>query len=522
MISAMAALKLVVLSALLALTLPAPARAHAAAPDGAFLSFAGSFYRVIGGAALRVGSCAPLGGCTDASFENPANYPTVPRNGTFIRVPDGSRPGLIARVAGGHPFWQTACAEVAGGCADPIALDSAGYEAYEAAHPTVADGAFVRRPDGLIARAAGGALLGLGSCAPVAGCPETVNVDTPSFQAYGEAHPTVADGTFIRRPDGLIARAVGGALLGLGSCARLADCAGWVQLDDAGFAAYTSVHPVVANGAFVRVLTASDDFFARAAGGRLLVLTDCSVLAGCPKAVDIDLASSNAYQNAHPLVADGTILRGLPSGHLYRIDRSVRTTTASTDGAVEVNDATLAQFVDGDRVTPPVVLSADADGDGVTPPLDCNDARADVRPGVSDVPGDGVDQDCSGTDATYPKLDLLVGAFFNTRGRRTDLTSFYVRSVPAGTKLTLRCSGKGCPFKSTSVTVKAASARFSLLPRMRRAKLRSGARLELQLTHAGMIGKVIRWTIRTSKAPRRSNLCLAPGAEQPTSCSRTQ
>ncbi|MBM4346001.1 MAG: sulfatase-like hydrolase/transferase, partial [Deltaproteobacteria bacterium] len=40
----------------------------------------------------------------------------------------------------------------------------------------------------------------------------------------------------------------------------------------------------------------------------------------------------------------------------------------------------------------------DGDGDGVPRARDCDDLRADVRPGAEDQPGDGVDQDCSGAD----------------------------------------------------------------------------------------------------------------------------
>src|SRR5215217_6729841 len=96
--------KVVALATLLVLALPAPA-AEAAAPDGAFITANNAYYRIIGGAALRVGSCAPLGGCQGATPDNPAAYLTTPRSGTFIRVPDGPRAGLIARVAGGRAFW---------------------------------------------------------------------------------------------------------------------------------------------------------------------------------------------------------------------------------------------------------------------------------------------------------------------------------------------------------------------------------------------------------------------------------
>ncbi|HTQ06998.1 MAG TPA: sulfatase-like hydrolase/transferase, partial [Polyangiaceae bacterium] len=48
----------------------------------------------------------------------------------------------------------------------------------------------------------------------------------------------------------------------------------------------------------------------------------------------------------------------------------------------------------------------DEDGDGVPLRDDCDDRNAQIHPGALDVPGDGVDQDCSGLDAGAP--DVLV------------------------------------------------------------------------------------------------------------------
>ncbi|MDP2306526.1 MAG: FG-GAP-like repeat-containing protein [Pseudomonadota bacterium] len=47
-----------------------------------------------------------------------------------------------------------------------------------------------------------------------------------------------------------------------------------------------------------------------------------------------------------------------------------------------------------------VEAGTDADGDGHSPPEDCDDADATAFPGAVDVPEDGIDQDCDGTDAT--------------------------------------------------------------------------------------------------------------------------
>ncbi len=91
----------------------------------------------------------------------------------------------------------------------------------------------------------------------------------------------------------------------------------------------------------------------------------------------------------------------------------------------------------------------DLDFDGVGSNLDCNDHDASIHPGATDVPGDGIDQDCSGADApgifAATPLATASGALTGGRAARirkgTGSASFRCRA-PAGDT----CSVKGAVY----------------------------------------------------------------------------
>jgi len=85
-------------------------------------------------------------------------------------------------------------------------------------------------------------------------------------------------------------------------------------------------------------------------------------------------------------------------------------------------------------------------------------------------------------------------------------------SAPKGAKVSVRCRGRGCPYKSKST--KSKGKRIDL--RKLRRGYRAGAVIELRVTKTNTIGKFIRITILDGKRPRRVDLCLQPGRSKPT------
>jgi hypothetical protein len=164
---------------------------------------------------------------------------------------------------------------------------------------------------------------------------------------------------------------------------------------------------------------------------------------------------------------------------------------------------------------PPVT---DADGDGVLVPLDCNDHDASIRPGAHDNPGDGIDQDCNGHDAPLPKLGARLILEARAGRRLTTLTTFAVSRLKGGERVAISCRGKGCPAKG-KVVKSAPRGRVSFMKPFRGRHLAVGAKVTVRMTKRGFIGRVTTATMRASKQPRITRLCLAPGRTKPTRCS---
>ena len=91
-----------------------------------------------------------------------------------------------------------------------------------------------------------------------------------------------------------------------------------------------------------------------------------------------------------------------------------------------------------------------------------------------------------------------------------------ISGIPNGAKVTVICSGGGCPF--AKLVYSPTRMRLSLMPSLRGIRLRPSAILTLEITKANAVGKVEVFRIRSGQAPTSTESCLPPGATHPASC----
>ena len=165
-------------------------------------------------------------------------------------------------------------------------------------------------------------------------------------------------------------------------------------------------------------------------------------------------------------------------------------------------------------------VEGDADGDGVRVPADCDDTRPTIRPGATDVPDNGIDEDCSGVDAVDADRDrdgtprpaglqrqrrrgpARVGRDDRQRGRRElrrpdrSVPADHRRRVPRlgtarsgtvnlrleakrfarNTAIEMRCDGRRCPFDVVRRRVSRAARPSTCTGRSATACCRAGPR----------------------------------------------
>ena len=175
-------------------------------------------------------------------------------------------------------------------------------------------------------------------------------------------------------------------------------------------------------------------------------------------------------------------------------------------GAIDVPDDGVDQDCSGTDAS-----NLDRDGDGSPRPQDCNDADAAIRPGAREVVGNGVDENCDTAVVPFPALTGLVGNLWAPSGGRTVNLRLTATDFPRGTRIVLRCSGSGCPSRTMTRRVRRSRSTVNLHSFLGARRLGRGARVELRFTRAGRVGRVHRFRMGRPGVPSVDFRCQPPG-----------
>jgi hypothetical protein len=161
----------------------------------------------------------------------------------------------------------------------------------------------------------------------------------------------------------------------------------------------------------------------------------------------------------------------------------------------------------------------DKDGDGFPVPVDCDDNNASIHPGALEIRGNDVDENCDNVAQGFALLRSLISTNWEFGRTFTRLRTLIVRNAPAGARISVTCTGGGCPFKGTKrKTVPRDLAPISLKPFFGNAKLRADARIAVQITAAQTVGRTYTYRIKLRELPAQSIVCRRPSESKGRAC----
>jgi hypothetical protein len=178
-------------------------------------------------------------------------------------------------------------------------------------------------------------------------------------------------------------------------------------------------------------------------------------------------------------------------------------------GAVDIPDDGIDQDCSGADAT-----NLDRDGDGFPRPQDCNDSDPAVHPGAREIRGNGVDENCDGVLEPFLPIPGSIANLWVSAGAGTRNVRLVAKQFPKAAVIRVSCSGGGC-FKGTKRrTVRSRTKPVNLHPILGSRALRRGAKVTLRITMSGRTGRVLRFRIGSPGLPDVDFRCQDPGGEE--------
>jgi hypothetical protein len=158
------------------------------------------------------------------------------------------------------------------------------------------------------------------------------------------------------------------------------------------------------------------------------------------------------------------------------------------------------------------VLEYDRDGDGSRvpgSPGDCDDGDPARSPLKAEVPGNDVDENCDKIVAPFPVIPSRFVAGWGF-GKTTTMRELILSNAIRGSKITLRCRGKGCRFKSKTIRVRRKARQMKLHERLTKRQRKYGkkARLTIRMSAPNFSPKETTYKMRPGRVPTRQDFCI--------------
>jgi len=121
----------------------------------------------------------------------------------------------------------------------------------------------------------------------------------------------------------------------------------------------------------------------------------------------------------------------------------------------------------------------------------------------------------SGTETSGAPIAIGVSAAFEISRRGTRVRRLTVKDVPAGIVVRVTCTspsklrgGARCPFKRATIRVSSKTDKLALLKHFKRRRLARRTVIRIYGTAVGRLGTSVKFTIRKSDSPSRSDGCV--------------